>query len=83
MPPAPTQRQRNLKAFLDALVLGAPYMLWPCDESSACSDFKAAVRLCIAQNHIRQLPEALRQARKAGALKHAVLFIDDPARKPL
>lgn len=82
VPPAPTQKQRNLRAFIDALVQGAPYMLWPCDEAITCSDFKAAVRLCIDQKYIPQLPEALQQARKTGQLKQAVLFIDEPDRNP-
>lgn len=82
VPPAPTQKKRNLHAFFDALIMGHPYMLWRSDEGIDNNDFKATVRACIAKCHIPQLPEAIRRARKAGQLRHAVLFIDDPTRNP-
>ena len=82
VPPAPTNKQRNLKPFIDALLLGEPYMIWPCDESVACTEFKAAVRLCFDQKFITELPGALQRARKNSQLKHAVLFIDEPERNP-
>lgn len=82
VPPSPEHRQRNLKTFLDDLLVGDPYMVWRSDECIACGDFRAILRQCIAQHGIAQLPEVLRRARKAGQLKHAVLFIDEPARNP-
>ncbi|RZI62591.1 MAG: hypothetical protein EOP37_02250 [Rubrivivax sp.] len=82
VPPAPSSKGRNFRPFLDALLAGDPYMVWPCDEGMVNAGFKAAVLVCLAQRHVPDLPEALRQARKSGKAKHVVLFIDEPSRNP-
>lgn len=81
VPPAPKCLDRNLDAFVTALLAGDPYMLWPGDEA-VVDTFSAAVRQGAADKDVADLPEALRLARKSGALKHAVLFIDEPDRNP-
>lgn len=82
LPPTLADKQRNREEFLRRLLRGDPYMLWQCDGTIACSDFKASVRERIADKRIAELPEALRAARLDGQLKDAVLFIDEPARNP-
>lgn len=82
LPPTLTNKQRNREQFLRTLLRGDPYLLWHCDETVACDDFKSSVRQHIANRHITELPEALRAARVEGQLKDAVLFVDEPTRNP-
>ncbi len=82
VPPSPDGNRDHTDAFLAALRLGAPYMLWPSDEDLDCEAFKQGVSACIDKRDIDELPEAFRQGREQGQFKAIVLFMDDPDRNP-
>lgn len=89
--PALETKERNKKAFYEALLRGDPWMCWPRVEPADPDAFKHRVRefvhrhgtRCAARPH--DFAEALRRERSQGMdeiLCSLWLFMDDPARNP-
>ena len=81
-PPGPGEAGPRRQQFLQALVGGHPYMLWPGSVPADVAALKAQVKAWLAGQTLQALPEQLREARRRGQLPPLVLFVDEPDRNP-
>lgn len=81
-PPGPAEPGARRQQFLQALVRGHPYMLWPAGDPGNVPALKAQVKNWLAAQKLLHLPESWRDARSVGLLPQMVLFIDEPDRNP-
>jgi hypothetical protein len=81
-PPRPNEQGQRRAAFLNALVQGHPYMLWPAVEAVDPAALKARVTEWLGQQTFQDLPEGYANARSRGLLPNLVLFLDEPERNP-
>jgi len=81
-PPGPAETGGRRGQFVQALVRGHPYMLWPTSVQADTRELKKQVKTWLAEQTLLQLPERYRDARSNGLLPHVVLFFDEPERNP-
>lgn len=81
-PPGPAETGPRRAQFLQTLVRGHPYMVWPATEPADLPQLKAQLTQWMAEQRLLDLPERYRDARSGGALPHLVLFFDEPHRNP-
>ncbi|NRF72277.1 hypothetical protein HLB44_35360 [Aquincola sp. S2] len=80
----PPQVPANRGRFVQALLEGHPYMLWPSTAPGEGEPFRAALRDWLARQRLDELPEALCLALKGDRLlPPLVLLLDDPGSNPL
>lgn len=80
--PGPRDTGDKRARFLQAIVQGSPYMVWPVDPPDDVRALKKQVRHWFGDQTLPQLPERYRDARREGTLPLLVLFIDEPDRNP-